>query len=804
MKHSLCILLLVCIFFPSYAQSIAFTEAQGWIESAFVKWVPIENADTYNVYYSGEGVTDKQIDDQLIRSYGSYFRADIPGLKAGRYTIKVAAVTSGIEGSPTETDNLTVTAHDRTGFSFSNGRVPGAYKADGTPKSGAVVLYITENTKNIISMDVTGATTNPCIGLQTILDGFKKGKDNRPLIIRLVGQITDLSYMLNGDVVVENGNNPSSYITLEGIGDDAVADGWGIRIKNATNIEVRNLATMNCNSGEGDNIGLQQNNDYIWVHHNDFFYGDAGGDADQAKGDGALDCKKSTYVTFSYNHFWDTGKSNLLGLSEGTTSGLYITYHHNWYDHSDSRHPRVRFYSAHVYNNYYDGNAKYGIGSTEGSSVFVEGNYFRNCRYPMLTSMQGSDVYDEGTGANDYTDMPTFSKEDGGTIKAYNNFMTGQRRFVAYGDTDYPNATVEFDAYVTSTRNETLSSSITSAYGSNTYNNFDTNGSIMYSYTADSPEQARDEVIFYSGRVRGGDFDWTFNNAVDDASYDVNSALKNALSSYQTSLVSIQGDGDGTGNSSGGDPGASDGGESGGSSGGGSGSEITGDIVHNFTISGLSSEYFSITGNLSDAKGTVTYGNLTLTQCLKIESSTTVDFTTTEEGELTLVFNEGFSGNIKIDGVSQPITNGILTLTLASGSHQITKVDVANLYLISITYSSSTSGESSETEGSGGGTEGDTTGETIDGGNSADTTGTITGTKPSSMELIIYPNPVESFLNIQVTDRIDNIEIYSLTGRLICRYEGVNLIDVDFLNRGSYLVKIMTSSGSIQKMILKK
>ena len=58
-----------------------------------------------------------------------------------------------------------------------------------------------------------------------ILDGFKKGVDTRPLIIRLVGQITDLDYMYSGDIVIENKNNASSYITLEGVGDDAVADG---------------------------------------------------------------------------------------------------------------------------------------------------------------------------------------------------------------------------------------------------------------------------------------------------------------------------------------------------------------------------------------------------------------------------------------------------------------------------------------------------------------------------------------------------------------------------------------------------
>ena len=301
------------------AQSLTIDEAAGWLESAYVKWQPVDSAESYNVYVSGEGITDEKIDDQLIRNYGTFYRADVLGLREGTYTIKVVPVIAGEEGEGAVSSPLTVKAHDRTGFAFSNGRTPGAYKADGTPKDNAVILYITENSKNTVSLDVTGADENPCVGLQTILEGFKKGEDTRPLIIRLVGQITDPAYMDKGDIVIENDNNASGYITMEGVGNDAVADGWGIRVKNASNIEIRNIGLMNCNSDEGDDIGLQQNNDYIWVHHCDFFYGDAGSDADQVKGDGALDCKKSTYVTFSYNHFWDTGKSNLLGLSEDTT-----------------------------------------------------------------------------------------------------------------------------------------------------------------------------------------------------------------------------------------------------------------------------------------------------------------------------------------------------------------------------------------------------------------------------------------------------------------------------------------------------
>ena len=762
--------IMMLISAQTFAQTLTISDAAGWLESAWVKWQPVEGAESYNVYYSGEGITSQKIDDQLIRNYGTYFRADVPGLKAGTYTIKVVPVIGGIEGTGSETGSLTVGAYDRSGYGFWNGRVPGAYKADGTPKDGAVILYVTENSKNKISLEVTGANANPCVGLETILEGFKKGKDNRPLIVRLVGQVTDMAYMDKGDIVIENTNNASGYITFEGIGDDAVADGWGIRVKNASNVEIRNIGLMNCNSDEGDDIGLQQDNDYVWVHNCDFFYGEAGSDADQVKGDGALDCKKSTYVTFSYNHFWDSGKSNLLGLSEDTTSGLFITYHHNWYDHSDSRHPRVRFYSAHVYNNYYDGNSKYGVGATSGSSVFVEANYFRNCKYPMLISMQGSDVYNTSTSSNDYSNMPTFSKEDGGIIKAFNNFMIGQHRYVAYGASGYPNSTVDFDAYQVENRADTVPGTVVTYKGAKKYNNFDTNPSLIYAYTADSPEAARDKVVQYAGRVNGGDLKWTFDNSVDDASDAVNAGLKAALEAYKTSIVSIQGDSIADSGSDNGDN-------------GNSGGDATRDMVHNFTLSGTTSTFYTITGNLSTSKGTVEYAGLTLTQCLKMESATNISFTTTQDALLTLVFNSDFTGKIKINEITYNAKAGIDTLTIPAGSYQITKGDVANLYYMSVVYPNS-----------------DNTGDT---GNTGDNTTGIVNT--SAAALAMYPNPVTSKLTISTDSRIDKIKVYSLKGVLIKTIKGnVKNVDMSGLASGSYLVVVFAGEETLKQIIIKK
>lgn len=773
------ILLYLAVLFATLqmsAQTVTITEAAGWLESAFVKWQPVTGAQSYNVYYSGNGITNQQIDNQLIRSYGSYFRADVIGIAAGNYTVTVKPVISGVEGSGTTTSSITVLAHDRNGFAFQGGRIPGAYNMDGTPKANAVIVYVSENTKNTVSLNVNGATTNPCVGIQNILYGFKKGVDTRPLIIRLIGNVTDMDVMDGGDMVIENKNNSASSITLEGVGNDAVCNGWGVRLKYASNVEVRNLATMNVNSTAGDNIGMQQDNDHIWIHNNDLFYGNAGSDADQIKGDGALDNKTSTYCTFSYNHFWDCGKASLLGLSENTTAGLYVTYHHNWFDHSDSRHPRVRFYSAHIYNNYFDGISKYGSGSTMGSSLFVEGNYYRNAKYPMMISLQGTDVWSSSKQANDPSNQGIFSSEDGGMIKAFNNTFdadlgTNDMRFVAYGDSNplyniagKISSTIDFDAYVASSRGEQVPNTVKSYAGANIYNNFDTDAALyVKNLVPDSPAAAKAKVMQYAGRVAGGDLKWTFTNSVDDSAYLVNDPLKAAVTNYVTTLVAVQGESvvssqtlsATTNNNSqtvttgsaianivftwGGD--ATDATVTGlpavgltyvkdataktitisgtptatvnysiatsGSSGNPASASgtitvvspgtTTGGEIHNFTTSGKTSSFYTITGNMNSTDGTQTYDGLSLTSRLKIESfpTTSITYTTTGTSTLTLVFDSTFTGTIKLSSdnnvtfTSYTASAGIVQVpNLPAGTYSITKGSTTNLYYIKTVYDS--------------------------------------------------------------------------------------------------------------------
>ena len=146
--------------------------------------------------------------------------------------------------------------------------------------------------------------------------------------------------------------------------------------------------------------------------------------------------------------------------------------------------------------------------------------------------MQGTDIF-YGTGG-------TFSSENGGTIKAFNNTIINETRFIPYDATNYP---IEFDAYVATTRNEIMSSSITSKQGGNTYNNFDTEPALyIKNLVVETPEVAKDKVMQYSGCMQGGDFNWTFNDAVDDTADVVNIPLKTALVNYETNLIYVQGE----------------------------------------------------------------------------------------------------------------------------------------------------------------------------------------------------------------------------------------------------------------------
>lgn len=533
------LILLVCILLSAFSADAINLRKQGaWYESAYATWEEIEGAHSYQVFYSGAGLADVPVDEPLIRRYPDEYRVDVPGLEPGAYTLRIVALNEKQEEmSHCTTDLLEVKAFKREGFAFTEGVVPGAYQSNGRPKEGVKILYVSHENINQVSCEVSdGKKKIMYTGLGNILTAYSKGRDKTPLLIRIIGCIkaADFEGLKDGNYLNFQGNNNSDRmlenITLEGIGNDATLHGFGVCFKRTKGIEVRNLGIMLFGD---DGISMDTDNYHNWIHHNDIFYGATGSDADQVKGDGSIDLKyRSTRINIDYNHFFDSGKVMGCGGATKEEVNLLLSFHHNWFDHTDSRCPRLNHSTAHIYNNYYDGVSVYGIGCTEVSNAFIEANHFRNCQRPMMIAGQGTDrIYASNP------DKGTFSGQTGGMSKAFNNKVEGDIEIRLLYQTD--NAE-QYDAWLVSSREEKLPETAKAYKGGWVYDNFDTSEDMYISYP-DAPEEVAEIVTQSAGRLEGGDIKWTFDNEKDDRDHELNTSLKNVLLSYQSRLMAIQG-----------------------------------------------------------------------------------------------------------------------------------------------------------------------------------------------------------------------------------------------------------------------
>lgn len=645
---------------------IQITEAKGWQESAYLKWAPFEGASSYNVY-----VDDKKIDAQLVRQYKSYYRADVLGLKEGTYSVKVVPVNAeGTEIAGANTaSNLVVKSYNREGFAHFKYAGVGAYNNDGTLKAGAKVLYITAKTAKTVSTTVNTGKLETITGLQSIIDAYSKGKDKTPIAFRIIGKVnlSDLDHISSSAEGLQI-KGAMMNMTFEGVGDDATVYGFGFLLREAESVEFRNFAIMRCLD---DAMSLDTDNSHVWIHNMDLFYGKKGGAADQAKGDGTVDIKgDSKYVTVAYNRFWDNGKASMCGMKSETGEN-WITYHHNWFDHSDSRMARVRTMSVHMYNNFYQHNDVYGIGATMGSSVFMESNYFDAVKRPIMSSLQGTDAMGDGT----------FSGEKGGLIKAYGNVFANKPANFSY--IPYAENNTSFDAYEVSNPSEQVPTSVKTLVGGTSYNNFDTNSSVMYTYVADKAEDVPSivEGFYGAGRLNHGDIDFVIpdETVVTNGHQQPWPALASILDAYTSGVVKVFGESNAAG-------------EGGSTEGGSTVTPIEGTVLVTFTDSKPSSSIVTVSGNYATNKGTATIDGTSYSTCVKMESATNISVTVDKKVTMTLYFSSADSKtNAKIDGKKPAEVNAVIdstaktmTVTLDAGSHTITKQDTCNLFGIKL------------------------------------------------------------------------------------------------------------------------
>ena len=488
-------------------------------EAIQAKFNPITDASSYKAYIKSSG-DYTELDSELIFVKNDYVEVNAVGLTNGTYSLKLVPIINNneVESSKIELSNISVDKDDRSGyahFNYTDG--VGAYNDDGTLKDNAIVLYVTDDNKNTVELNYGGKTVK---GIGNILnsvgqecneaghegeckrvsDGktyYGTANDNQgiildlangnvPLVVRFVGTVSNSGLYKtgtfdaknaspqidgltaydsydNGGSIGDNGHmarmKSGKNITLEGVGNDATIDGWGIHFMCESaysdlgkSFEVRNLTFIN---NPEDALGMegQQSGSVInasvercWIHHNTFLKPTISNPAESDKkdGDGSCDFKRGMYYTLSYNYFEYCHKTSILGSSDSSLQ-FNISLHHTLWFNCGSRIPLARQANVHFYNNYIccdanDPNTElsYVTSLRADAYIFSENNYYDGCK----------NIFDKS----------------GGTAKVY-----GCEIIQCFGNNN---------GTIVSSREETVAGNC--AYNGTSLQNFDTNSELFY------------------------------------------------------------------------------------------------------------------------------------------------------------------------------------------------------------------------------------------------------------------------------------------------------------------------------------
>ncbi len=486
-------------------EGVKVVSAGGWNEMLYLVVSGIDHSDITGVSYSGASNGRFSADDleYLVRDTDNGLRVDILGLKAGNYTVTITTSKGDITES-----NISVGTQDRSGYAhFNYTEGVGAYNDNGELKADAIILYVTDENKDTVSVTSKDGTTVSGIGNilnsagQDVGDGKtsngstvtntnsdilkKLAEDGTPLVVRIVGNVT-APYGLTaynttdfGGLKGDNGfmarMRSGKDITIEGIGTNACINGWGLHFiceesapEFGKSFEVRNIAFRNVPEDAIGMEGVQANGvvtasvERCWIHNNEFYVPniEKPAESDKKQGDGACDFKRGQYFTNSYNYYEGYHKTNLVGANDSNLQ-YNISFHNNYWKDCAARGPLARQANIHLYNNIYEHQTDVGQDSRANSYFFSEYNLFENC--------------------DDCTVI-----KSGGAIKSFND--------------SFVNCEHETTGTVVTSKTEAISNN-------NKYPDFDTNASLSYIPAGDYILQTDTTKLKSNFEINGGTMD---------------------------------------------------------------------------------------------------------------------------------------------------------------------------------------------------------------------------------------------------------------------------------------------------------
>jgi pectate lyase len=231
------------------------------------------------------------------------------------------------------------------------------------------------------------------------------GMLKQPLIILIKAGTYDATQALTAIGANTFGNSMldiADQSDLTFIGEGNVTFNFGINVKRSSNIIIRNIS-FHSYGDDGVNMGYPETH-HIWLDHCTFGHPTTYPSSADVP-DGTAEVKDgASYITISWCKFQNHHKTCLLGHSDNPTQvasdrgRLKVTYFANYFYATNSRHPRTRVGTVHVLNNMYEdvgrgreGGFGYGIGASNESQVWVEGNFFLDTRWPMSADRSTTD-----------------------------------------------------------------------------------------------------------------------------------------------------------------------------------------------------------------------------------------------------------------------------------------------------------------------------------------------------------------------------------------------------------------------------
>jgi pectate lyase len=191
---------------------------------------------------------------------------------------------------------------------------------------------------------------------------------------------------IEGTIVLGNMLSVPSNTSIDARGHDVMITGNGLEMQGVENVILSNLTIQGPCLDEDekpDAIRITDNEDiqpdgpwrtsrHIWVHHVTL----------RSFCDGLLDISKgSTDITISWSRFEQHRKCMLIGDKvseerEAWDRNIRVTLHHNLFNQTRERSPRLRYGMVDAYNNYLLNWGDYGMASSMRAKLRIQNNIF--------------------------------------------------------------------------------------------------------------------------------------------------------------------------------------------------------------------------------------------------------------------------------------------------------------------------------------------------------------------------------------------------------------------------------------------